>query len=244
MKKFLAMLVVMYFSAQVYASSLALLTVTPQHIAHRATVICMHGLGGHNTDYQNFTTHMQHFADQFGVKFIFPQALTIKTTYNAQAQPAWFDITNLDYNNKDDIAGLRQSQQALNDIINLEIARGIPSNKIILAGHSQGGAIAIYTGLRYPQQLAGILVISAWVPAAHTVNEEKSWANLHTPIVFMHGSSDMLIRDAWTAECVNMLKESGYSKISMMLYPGLEHHNVIEQEINVIGALMQEWLMI
>ena len=135
-----------------------------------ASIICLHGLGASGHDSANMARAV---ALGTGFRFVFPHAPVRPVTLNGGVQmPAWYDIHGLTFGSTEDEAGIRAAAQSLFHLIQKEIDSGIPANRIILAGFSQGGAMALYTALRYPHALAGILALSTYLPLHHFLEKE------------------------------------------------------------------------
>jgi phospholipase/carboxylesterase len=158
-----------------------------------ATIIIMHGLGADGSDF--FPIAEQIDLSAIGpVRYLFPNAPVMPVTINGGYEmPAWYDILGTDLARREDEPGLRQSQRAIEEIVTQEIARGIPARKIVLAGFSQGCAMAYMTGLRFGQALAGIAGLSGYLPLAEKIAAERHSANQHTPIFMAHGRQDPVV---------------------------------------------------
>lgn len=158
--------------------------------AINASVIWMHGLGADGNDF----VPVVEMLDLAHIRFILPHAPYRKVTRNnGYEMRAWYDIDGLTPISREDAIGIAQSQLAIEALIKQEIKRGVPANRIVLAGFSQGGAMALHTALRYPQQLAGVLALSTYLPLKNNLASDKSAANLQTPIFMAHGVDDDII---------------------------------------------------
>ena len=156
------------------------------------SIIWLHGLGADGND---FLPIAQDLMLPMDVRFIFPHAPTMPVTLNGgYIMRAWYDIYSLEFGSRQDEAGIRRSQADIEALIAQEILRGVPSENILLAGFSQGGAIALQTGLRYPGKLAGILALSTYLPLASKLESERSPANAGIPIFMAHGNTDDIIK--------------------------------------------------
>ena len=174
--------------------------------APRASIVLMHGLGADGNDFVPIVSQLD--LEAVGpVRFVFPNAPQIPVTINnGYVMPAWYDIVSMDRSREDE-AGLRRSQAAIEELLAIEKARGIPAERIVVAGFSQGCAMALLTGLCHPEKLAGILALSGYLPLASKTAAEQSPANATTPIFMAHGAHDPVIqqeraiasRDALTA---------------------------------------------
>ena len=203
------------------------------------TIIWMHGLGADGHDFVP-VMHQLQLPPSMPVRFVFPHAPSRPVSTNhGFVMPAWYDITSPDLHSREDAAGIHQSRQHIDALIEREKVRGIAASHIILAGFSQGGVMALHTGLRYPEKLAGILALSCYLPLSDTLDTEKSPANLATPVFMAHGISDPVIplRVASTAR----------QTLLDLQYPVEWHeytmaHSVCMQEISDIGHWLQRIL--
>jgi phospholipase/carboxylesterase len=156
----------------------------------QAAVLWLHGLGADGHDFEPIVPELE-LAQP--VRFVFPHAPVRPVTINAgMRMRAWYDILQLGGGAEDE-AGVRDSQKLLEGLIAREKGRGVAAGKIVLAGFSQGGAIALQTALRYPERLAGILALSTYLPLGGTVENERSAANRDIPIFMAHGTHDDII---------------------------------------------------
>ncbi len=188
------------------SSSLELVEV--ETAAHpTATVLLMHGLGADGRDFLPVAQELS-LSAVGPVRFVFPNAPVMPVTINGGYEmPAWYDILGADLTDRQDEAGLRRTQAAINTLIARETGRGIAANRIVIAGFSQGCAMALMTGLRYPERLAGIMGLSGYLPLADKLAAERSAANHGLPIFLGHGRRDGVVplraaeatRDALTA---------------------------------------------
>ena len=202
------------------------------------TVIWMHGLGADGNDFVSVVKELG-LPDDLPLRFIFPHAPMRAVTINAgSVMRAWYDIIEISsVERKVDEAGIRESQRAIEALIEREISRGIAANKIVLAGFSQGGAIALQTGLRYSQALAGILALSTYLPLAATLEAEASSANRSIPIFMAHGEQDTVIPISIAENSFKELGRLGY-KADWHEYP--MPHSVSMEEIENIGAWLRQ----
>ena len=199
--------------------------------APTATVIWMHGLGADGYDFVPLVKELdinQLPGLEKGVRFIFPHApMRPVTINNGMVMRAWYDIKMVDLVKQEDEAGLRVSQVECEKLIANEVARGIPAQRIVLAGFSQGGAITLQTGLRHQERLAGLMVLSSYLPIAATVAAEVSAANKEVPIFMAHGTHDPMIALARATASRDQLKQLGYV-IEWKEYP-MEHSLAMEE---------------
>jgi len=200
-----------------------------------ASVIWMHGLGADGHDFEPVVPELR-LPSSLPVRFIFPHAPVRRVTLNnGMAMRAWYDILELG-GVREDGEGLRDSQSSIEALIAKEVSRGIPAERIVLAGFSQGGAITFQAGLRHPQRLAGLMALSTYLPLAGTVEAERHAANLDVPIFMAHGSSDPMIAIGRAQQSRKMLEALGY-EIEWHEYP--MPHSVCPREIVDISA----WLV-
>ena len=200
-----------------------------------AAVIWMHGLGADGHDFEPIVPELG-LPAALRVRFIFPHAPVRPVTLNGgMAMRAWYDILELG-GVREDGEGLRQSQAEVEALIANEAARGIAAGRIVLAGFSQGGAIAFQAGLRHPKRLAGIMALSTYLPLAGTVEAERHAANRDLPIFMAHGTMDPMISIGRAQQSRKMLEALGYP-VEWREYP--MPHSVCPQEIADISA----WLV-
>jgi phospholipase/carboxylesterase len=164
------------------------------------------------------------------------RAVTINNGFRMRA---WYDIAAADLTHRADLAGVRDSQALIEALIAREKARGVPPARIVLAGFSQGGAIALYTGLRYAERLAGIIALSTYLVALDKLASEASTANLGLPIFMGHGTADPVVRPEWGEASRRALDAAGYP-VEWHTY-GMPHSVCIE-EISAIGAWLRKSL--
>jgi phospholipase/carboxylesterase len=172
-----------------------------------ATVIWLHGLGADGHDFAGLVPELDLSACP-PIRFVFPHAPSMPVTVNGgYVMPAWYDILGPNLVSQQDAAGIQASARAIVALIEHEVARGIPAERIVLAGFSQGCAMALHTGLRLPRRLAGIMALSGYLPLADRLTAERHPANAQTPIFMAHGTQDPVVviargeasRDALTA---------------------------------------------
>ena len=198
-----------------------------------ASVIWLHGLGADGNDFVPVVPELK-LPNDFGIRFIFPDAPHQPVSCNGgYIMQSWYDIYSLDKFEKEDKVGLVKSQQSMESLIQHEIERGINSDRIILMGFSQGGAVALYTGLRYPQRLAGIGALSTYLPLRDELAKEKHNANADVPIFMAHGTYDPVVHYEFGDSSCKLLQQLGYS-ISWNSYP--MEHNVSTEEITDIST--------
>jgi phospholipase/carboxylesterase len=205
----------------------------------QAAAIWMHGLGADGNDFVPIVRELD-LSECPEIRFVFPHAETIPVTINnGYVMRAWYDILGMDLVRREDEIGLRKSQQQIEQLIAREIERGIPAERIILAGFSQGCAMTLQTGLRYPKKLAGMLCLSGYLPLADKLLAERSEANRSTPIFMAHGRVDPVVQIARAETSRDFLTSLGYT-IEWKDYS--MPHSVCEEEIDDIGHIISHWL--
>ncbi len=204
-----------------------------------ASVILMHGLGADGNDFVPIC-HELELGAVGPVRFVFPNAPVMPVTVNGgHAMPAWYDIFGPNIAQREDEAGLRRSMAAIESLIAREKSRGIAANRIVIAGFSQGCAMALMTGLRHGERLAGIAALSGYLPLAATTLAERSTANCDVPIFQAHGERDGVIPVARAIASRDALLAMGYA-VDWHAY-GMEH-SVCMEEIGDLGDWLQRVL--
>ncbi|WP_394781752.1 alpha/beta hydrolase [Undibacterium sp.] len=204
-----------------------------------AAIIWMHGLGADANDFVPIAKELD-LSGCPGIRFVFPNAPTMPVTINnGYVMRSWYDILGTDLARREDEAGLRVSQASVEQLIEREISRGIPAERIILAGFSQGCAMTLQTGLRYPQKLGGLLCLSGYLPLRDLVAAERSAANQDTPIFQAHGRGDQMIQIQRAEQSRDLLAAMGY-KIEWHEY--MMQHSVCQEEIDDIGPWLRRVL--
>jgi phospholipase/carboxylesterase len=199
----------------------------------RASVIWLHGLGADGSDFVPIVPELR-LPPQLAIRFVFPHApVRAVTINNGMRMRAWYDIAAADLTNRADLAGVRQSASELEGLIERERARGIATEKIVLAGFSQGGAIALYAGVRYGETLAGIMALSTYLIGPETLASDASAANGKVPIFMAHGTADPVVRLAWGEASKRLLEAQSYP-LEWHTYP--MEHSVCIEEVWAIGA--------
>ena len=197
----------------------------------QASVLWLHGLGADGHDFEPIVPQLKLAP---GVRFVFPHAPYRPVTINGGAvMRAWYDIALTERGFTQDPEDIRASRLLLQELVEREQARGVSSRRIVLAGFSQGGAIALHTGLRCPQPLAGILVLSAPLPFAAELAQEIHPANAATPVFMAHGSEDGLIPLPYVEGGRDHLRAHGVA-IEWRLYR--MGHQIVPEEVRDIGA--------
>ena len=204
-----------------------------------ATVLIMHGLGADGNDFVPIAQQLD-LSPVGPVRFLFPFAPVISVTINGgMAMPAWYDILAADLVRREDEAGLRSSQASIEALIANEKSRGMPASRIVVAGFSQGCAMALMVGLRHAETLAGIVGLSGYLPLADKTAAEHSPASLKTPIFMGHGTRDGVVMLPRATASRDALKAIGYA-MEWHDYP--MEHSVCPQEIADLGAWLRRVL--
>jgi phospholipase/carboxylesterase len=199
-----------------------------------AAVIWLHGLGADGHDFEPIVPELR-LPASLPLRFIFPHAPVRPVTLNqGMRMRAWYDILRLDGGAEDD-AGVRASQGLVETLIAEEVKKGIQPARIVLAGFSQGGAIALHTALRYSAPLAGVLALSTYLPLHTKFKEEMKEANHKTPIFMAHGQYDDIIPLARAEQSRKILAEAGYD-VQWKTYP--MPHSVCAEEIADIASFL------
>ena len=199
----------------------------------RAAVIWLHGLGADGHDFEPIVPELGLPAAP-ALRFVFPHAPHQSVTINGGAvMRAWYDVTG---DGRQDAAGIRASQVRVEALVARQRARGIAARSIVLAGFSQGGALALQTGLRHPERLAGIVALSAYLPLPDTLALEASEANRDVPIFMAHGTQDPLIPLSWATRSRDHLVALGYA-VEWREYP--MPHSVCAEEIADVGRWLR-----
>jgi phospholipase/carboxylesterase len=203
----------------------------------RAAVIWLHGLGADGYDFYPLVPQLG-VQNELGVRFVFPHApLRAVTINNGLVMRAWYDVRGFDLGEEEDEKGLRDSEARVRTLVEREVERGIEPPRIVLAGFSQGGAIALQTLLRYPQRLAGGMVLSAYLTLPHTLEAEASEANLGAAIFMAHGTRDPIVPLEAGKTSAEALSARGY-RVNWRTYP--MEHQVCPQEVEDIAAWLRE----
>lgn len=197
-----------------------------------SVIIWMHGLGADGHDFEPVVQML----DLPHIKFILPHAPYRPVTLNnGYEMRAWYDIFGLQSENAQDEIGINHMQTTINAMIEAEIARGIPAQRILLAGFSQGGAMALHTATRFDQPLAGVLALSTYLPLKNQLKEKQHPANKHLPIWMAHGRHDSVITLSTAESSRQTLEAAGY-KVEWHEYD--MPHTVCEAEINDVREFL------
>ena len=201
-----------------------------------ASVVLLHGLGADGWDFVPIVEELR-LPDALPVRFVFPHAPLRPVTVNAgYVMRAWYDITSFTPEGRADAAGLAESVGRMNGYLEQEAARGIPASKIVLAGFSQGGAVALSAGLRFRERLAGLLALSTYLPFPARLEAEKSAANADVPILMCHGRMDPVVEIGMGIEARDVLRAQGYA-VEWHEYP--MQHEVCADELAEIGRWLR-----
>ena len=200
-----------------------------------AAVIWLHGLGADGNDFVPIVNEMR-LPPSLPIRFVFPHAPVRPVTLNnGFRMRAWYDLSAGDITNRADVAGVLDSQAHIEALIAREKSRGIDARRIILAGFSQGGVIALFTGVRHAERLAGIVALSTYVVLPDRLAEEGSAANRDVPIFMAHGTSDPMVRLEWGEAGRRALVAAGFG-VEWHTYP--MPHSVVWEEIEAVSAFL------
>jgi phospholipase/carboxylesterase len=201
----------------------------------RGTVIWMHGLGADGWDFVPLVRELP-LPEDLALRFIFPHAPVRPVTINnGYEMRAWYDIAMNDFQRMPDERGIRASQQAIEQLIAREKDRGIESRHVVLAGFSQGGAIALQAGLRHANRLGGIMALSTYLPLQDSLEAERAPANKSTPIFMAHGTQDQVVPIALAQSSSDALRKAGY-EVDWQTWP--MQHSVCPEEIEAAAAFL------
>jgi len=204
--------------------------------APTASIIVLHGLGADGNDFVPFAEEID-LSAKGDVRWVFPHAPTMPVTINnGYVMRAWYDILGMELVRREDEAGLRRSMASVHALIDHERSRGIAANRIVLAGFSQGCAMTLLAGLRYPQRLAGLVGMSGYLPLADTLAAERDAANADVPIFMAHGRFDPVVPFERGAASRDVLASLGH-QVDWHEYP--MQHSVCGPEIDDL----QRWLL-
>jgi len=200
-----------------------------------AAVIWLHGLGDDGRGWSEIVPALR-LPPSLRVRFLFPHAPVMPVTINrGYPMRAWYDIRENDFNERADIQGVKKSQEQVEALIERETASGISARRIVLAGFSQGGAIALYAGLRHAERLAAIVALSTYVIAPAALPAEASPANRDVPIFMAHGTQDPVVQFRWAQASKDVLVAAGYN-VEWHAYP--MPHSAAPEEIDAISQFL------
>lgn len=204
--------------------------------APAASIIVLHGLGADGNDFVPFAQEID-LRSKGDVRWIFPNAPAIPVTINGgYVMRAWYDIFGADIVRREDDVGLRRSLGQVQALIDRECSRGIPANRIVLGGFSQGCATTLLAGLRYPERLAGLIGMSGYLPLADTLAKERSPVNADVPIFLAHGRGDTVIPFERAIASRDVLRALGYP---VEWHEYAMPHSVCPEEVSDL----QKWLI-
>ena len=204
----------------------------------RAAIVWMHGLGADGHDFEPIVPELE--LPDVPIRFVFPHApMRPVTINNGWVMRAWYDVRDDRGVRREDEEGVRASQQEIEKLIAREKSRGIPASSIVLAGFSQGGAMALHTALRHPKRLAGIMALACFLPLIDKVGAEASPANRDVPMFMAHGSHDQLIPQSRAETARDRLLGLGY-RVEWRAYPMA--HAVCAEEVADISAWLRRVL--
>ena len=201
----------------------------------RYTIIWMHGLGADGHDFEPLVPELV-VATMPALRFLFPHApVRPVTVNNGYPMRAWYDIAGIDRHSAEDSKGIAETSDSIAGLIHREHARGIDSAHILLAGFSQGGAMALHLATRHPDKFAGVIALSCYLPLARELSKTRNSANQSTPIFMAHGTLDPVVPYMLGAESRQLLEGAGFS-IEWHAYP--MPHSLCEPEV----ADLRSWL--
>ena len=204
-----------------------------------ASVIILHGLGADGTDFLPMCDQFE-LGSVGPVRYLLPRAPVRPVTLNGGYEMrAWYDILGTQIDRREDEAGLRATLREVHALIDRERARGVPANRIVLGGFSQGCAMTLLAGLRYPQRLGGLLGMSGYLPLAGSTAAERHAANAEVPIFLAHGERDAVIALDRAVASRDALTQLGY-RIDWHAYP--MEHSVCMEEVQAINAWLRQVL--
>ena len=203
--------------------------------AHRCTVVWLHGLGASGHDFEPIVPELG-IQDDLGIRFVFPHAPEQPVTINGgYVMRSWYDIKEMDLMQRADEGGIRASQALVERLLKQEIELGIPPERIVLAGFSQGGLIALETGLRFESPLAGVMALSTYLPLRDQFPSAAESGNGGVPVFYGHGDMDPVIPIEHAESSRRFLQQAGYT---VEWHQYLMEHSVSVQEIRHI----KDWL--
>lgn len=209
-------------------------TSTPKY-----SIIWLHGLGADGHDFEGIVPELT-LNNAAHINFIFPNAPIQAVTINGGMQMrSWYDILEASLDREVAVDDIYLSSALLEQIMQKEIDKGINAENILLAGFSQGGVVALHTGLRYPQKIAGIMALSTYMPTTEQLKSERAIANNETPVFMAHGTMDPVVHPRIAKDSYDRLQSMGYP-ISWHEYP--MQHSLCLEEITDISAFINRVL--
>ena len=214
----------------------------PLEIVHgadpAAAVIWLHGLGANGYDFQPVVPQLR-LPDELSVRFVFPHAPDRPVTVNGgMVMPAWYDIYALQEGARADLQGLTESADLVRDLVQKEVDRGVPGQRIVLAGFSQGGAVVLHTLTHYPSVFAGVLALSTYLPA-DAADQAVLEYNRGIPVFMAHGTQDTVVPYRWGRQSAGKLQQFGFN-VEWREYA--MPHSVSVEEIQDIGLWLRRVL--
>jgi phospholipase/carboxylesterase len=210
------------------------------HHPAQVSIICLHGLGTSGHDLVSLAEELK-LPAHLAVRFIFPHAPRRPVSLSSGlSMPAWYDIHGLQLQSIEDEVGIRGAATQIGELIEREQTRGIDSKHIFLAGFSQGGALSLFTGLRYPKPLGGIIALSCYLPLANKLNEEVNPVNQLIPIFLAHGVADPVVPIIWAQYSRRILAEID-NEVSWHEYPMM--HQLCDTEIRDVSHWITKRLL-
>lgn len=205
------------------------------------SLIILHGLGAHGSDFEPVCQVLaRSLADLGPVRFVLPNAPVMPVSINGgYRMPAWYDIRPVSGPEREDATSMLASQQAIAALIDREVARGVPAKRIVLMGFSQGCAMTLLTGLRYPQRLAGLVALSGYLPLADTTEQARHPANHDTPVFMAHGDADGVVPMARGQQAFALLSRLG-QPVEWHDYP-IDHSVCMEEIDDIASWLRRVW---
>ena len=204
-----------------------------------SSIIWMHGLGADGNDFVPMVPELR-LPISLNVRFVFPHATMRPVTWNnGYVMRAWYDIKALGLKAEEDASGIHQSEQSIRRLIQHELDQGIAANKIVIAGFSQGGAMALQVALRYPQRLAGVMPLSTYLPLRDTLADEANVANKDIPILMCHGRQDPVVPYQLGDDSRKLLEAQGYL-VDFRSYN--MPHSVCAEEVADVSQWLQQIL--
>ena len=214
------------------------ITIEPQG-EHKASVIWLHGLGADGHDFEAIVPEL-HLPVAYGIRFIFPHApMRAITINNGFVMRGWYDIRSLQLDETEDVEGVKVSAGQLTELIEQELAEGIDSKKIILAGFSQGGVIALQAGLNYHKSLGGVMAFSTYVADQSNLAQRISAENRQLPVLMAHGIYDDVVPVELAKKSKNLLESLNYS---VEWYDFPMAHGIHPEEVKVIAQWIERIL--
>ena len=204
-----------------------------------ASVIWLHGLGASADDFMPMVPNLDLGAEH-AIRFVFPNAPTRTITITGgMSMPAWYDITGFTLQSREDLAGLELSQLAIEKLIEHEIAQGIPPERIILGGFSQGGALSLFAGLQSRYRLGGLVSLSAYLPCAEHTLTNSSVECQNTPIFMAHGTQDPVVKYDWGVSSKDVLLANAY-QLEWHTFPIA--HEACAEELQALSGFLKKIL--